>query len=174
MDATPTNWGSVADWVSGLGSFAAVVTALYLSHASQKIRLSGTFGVRTIVGPGTPPHDVIAISATNVGTRATVVTGIGFRTGLFRKNYSILIVGRDDLSHGVPKQLLDGETGQWNTSLQEHPKWIEDLCESFVTSYWQAKSLYAIIQTSNGGAIKIRAEQGLKKRVIEVIKNKRQ
>jgi hypothetical protein len=32
------DWGSVADWVSGLGSISAVITALYLSGAERRAR----------------------------------------------------------------------------------------------------------------------------------------
>jgi hypothetical protein len=50
------NWGSVADWVSGLGSLSSGVIALYLARASQRIRLKGYCGIRVIVGFGTTPE----------------------------------------------------------------------------------------------------------------------
>lgn len=46
-------WGSIADWVSGLGSLFAGVIALYLARASERIRLNGYVGVR-LAGGGMP------------------------------------------------------------------------------------------------------------------------
>ena len=51
-------WGSVASWVSGLGSFAAVATALYLSRDAQRVKLNGYCGLRSCLG--IPISDQIA------------------------------------------------------------------------------------------------------------------
>jgi hypothetical protein len=54
MNWSAINWGSVADWVSGLGSFSAVIVALYLSRSAQRVRLRGYCGLRVILGGGSP------------------------------------------------------------------------------------------------------------------------
>ena len=52
MNICTINWGSVADWVSGLGSLSAVIVALYLSKESMRVRLQGSAGLRIILGNG--------------------------------------------------------------------------------------------------------------------------
>jgi hypothetical protein len=73
MSMSDINWGSVADWVSGLGSLSAGIIALYLARASQRIRLKGYCGLRMIVGFGNTPQEVVSFVVTNVGTRSTVI-----------------------------------------------------------------------------------------------------
>jgi len=111
-------WGSIADWVSGIGSLAAAVVALYVSHSAQRIKLRGYAGHRLIIGPGQSCADVFSVSATNVSQRPTVITGIGFTFGIWRwKRHGIMTFMQDQISHGIPMPLTDGETGNWNVPL---------------------------------------------------------
>lgn len=105
-------WGSVADWVSGIGSLSAAVVALYVALSARRIRLQGYCGERIIVGPGQPKVDVFSISVTNISQRPTVITNIGFTFGIWRrKKHGIITFMPDQYGHGIPKALPDGETG---------------------------------------------------------------
>jgi len=142
--------GSMADWVSGIGSLSAVVTALYLSHSSQKIRLSGTCGHRLLVGGGDPPLHLFAISATNIGTRSTVITSIGLQTGFFRKKFATLVINQDTWSAGIPKSLSDGETAHWSLPLYTDRPWLERLFSDFVLTRSDIASFRVKLYPSNG------------------------
>jgi hypothetical protein len=85
MTIADINWGSVADWVSGVGSLSAGIIALYLARASQRIRLKGYCGLRMSVGFGTTPQELVSFVVTNIGTRGTVVNNISMRVGRFKK-----------------------------------------------------------------------------------------
>ena len=76
------DWGSVADWVSGIGSFAAAIVALYVARSAQRVKLNGYCGRRLIIGVAQPQLDVFSVQITNISQRPTVVTNIGFTFGL--------------------------------------------------------------------------------------------
>lgn len=78
------NWGSIADWVSGIGSLAAATVALYVALSSQRVKLRGYCGLRLIIGGQEPKFEVFSVSVTNISQRPTVITNVGFTFGLFR------------------------------------------------------------------------------------------
>ena len=126
------NWGSVADWVSGTGSLAAAVVALYIARFSQRVRLRGYCGHRIIVGLGQTKIDVFTVSVTNISQRPTMVTNIGFTCEIWRwKRYGIIGFTQDDISHGIPKALSDGESGNWNVRMGESNQWARDIINKF-------------------------------------------
>lgn len=172
MDWKDVNWGSVADWVSGIGSLAAAISAVYLARSAQKIKLQGHFGHRLILGTGRPTREVISIGVTNIGNRTTTVRNIGIRSGLFKKRYGIIMVGQSDISESIPKTIADGEQGNWSIPLQGNPNWIADLCEKFVTTKLDVLTLRVQIHTTNGGTTNIKAEKGLRERLFKEIEKK--
>ncbi|MBO9740645.1 hypothetical protein J7432_16970 [Xanthomonas axonopodis pv. begoniae] len=82
-------WGSVADWVSGIGSLTAAIVAIWLAKRGERIKLRGYCGLRILIGGG-HREDVVSFSVTNVGTRATVISNISVHTGMFKKKHAIL------------------------------------------------------------------------------------
>jgi hypothetical protein len=69
MLVTIVNWGSVADWVSGIGSLSAAIVALYIALFSQRVKLRGSCGRGLIITEGGGDRiDVLTISAINIET----------------------------------------------------------------------------------------------------------
>jgi hypothetical protein len=153
-------WGSVADWVSGVGSFAAALAALYIAHTNRRIKLQGYAGHRLIIGPGQPRVDVFAVSATNVSQRPTVVTNVGFTFGVWRwKRHGVVTFMQDQFSNGIPKPLGDGETGSWNVPLGPDNKWFKDLASKFSATRWAVYTWRVHVYTSNGGFTTFRPDK---------------
>lgn len=171
MNFSSINWGSVADWFSGIGSLSAVITALYLAKASQRIRITGFCGHRVIVGGNKKNQDIVAISATNIGNRSTVVNNIGVRTGLFKKRYAMITITSNDYSDGIPKQLNDGDQGYWSISLDEKYTWLNELCKNFILSKIDVWTMMLQIYTTNGGVINIRPEENLRQMIMDLLKH---
>lgn len=169
MDWYAVNWGSVADWVSGVGSLSAVVTALYLARSSQKVRLRGYCGHRLLVGAGGPTHELVSIVVTNVGNRSTVVSHVGLRVGLLRKRYAFITLVKDQFSEGIPRPLADGEQAHWGIPLDENRSWIADLCKDFITTRLDVETMKIQIHTTNGGTTDIRPEEPLRKMILDVV-----
>ena len=157
------NWGSVADWVSGIASFGAVVTALYLSKATQRIRLHGLCGHRIVVERGRENKDLVSIFVTNIGTRPTVVKSIGLRFGLLRKRYAILKLQKDEYMDEMPRSLGDGEQAHWGIPLDEERKWIDDLfVKDFAKKWVDVETMVLQVHTTNGRTYSFRPEKALR------------
>lgn len=164
------NWGSVADWVSGLGSMLAGIIALYLARETQRIRLKGFCGIRTLVAVGMPQQDFVMISVTNVGTRTTVVNNVSIRVGFFKKRTGIIIMPKDLISVGIPYSLTDGEEGRWALPLDENKSWIRDLCKQFNIDKRSIWTLRFLVHTNHGETLTIRPEVGFRNEALEVIR----
>lgn len=151
MDGSTVNWGSVADWVSGIGSLSAVVTALYLSHWSQWVRLAFSCRHMAAIGTGIQSQDLVMFSATNIGSRSAVVRNITMRVGVFRPRHAVMMLHHRDLyCAGIPKPLADGESADWGIPLDDERTWIKDLSQDFVRTNWDRFTLRFQIHTSNG------------------------
>jgi hypothetical protein len=123
-----TDWGSVADWVSGIGSIFAAVVALYLARSAERIKLRGFCGLRTIYDGGVRSQDLVVISVTNVGTRATVLNNITFRAGRWGdRRYGVFPTDKDSFSVGLPYPLADGHEGHWGVALRNDREWLREL-----------------------------------------------
>lgn len=155
------NWGSVADWVSGLGTMSAGAIALYLARESTRIRLTGYCGTRIMVGGGVPKQDVVMISATNIGTRATIVNNISMSVGWPKRRYAVINMVRDAHSVGVPYQLGDGQEGHWGIQLDAQRTWLRELCDGFITSEWGVKTLRFRIHTNHGESLSLKPEKAM-------------
>jgi hypothetical protein len=167
------DWGSVADWVSGLGSLSAVVTALYFASDSQKIKLDGYCGIRLVVGNGGPQKELIWISVTNVGSRTAIINNVGMRIGRFKKRRAIITFSKDIYSDGVPVELADGQVAKWGLPLTEDKKWIKDLVDGFIETEDDIRTLRFTIFTTHGAMKVIKPEDSLKQEIQKALRAKR-
>lgn len=166
-------WGSLASWFSGLASFAAVGTALYLGSDSKRIKLRGYCGLRQVIGPGHPPKDLVFISATNIGTRAAIINNIGMTVGRSKdKKQAIITAVKDQCSDGVPVSIEDGQEAKWGIPRGENEQWLTDLVSGFVDTEDDADSLRFVIYTTHGAAKEITPEDALIKRIKELVRAK--
>ncbi len=159
MPDSSINWGSVADWVSGFGSLAASGVALHLARASEKIRLKGHVGLRVVIGGGISPVNIVSISVTNVGRRATVVNGIGISVGRFKsKRHGFVPPPSGAYSASIPCPLADGQLAQWCFSNGDDKKWLRELCQKFIESEDDVRSLRFHIHTNHGDPLTLKPE----------------
>jgi len=164
MSGASINWGSVADWVSGLGSLVASGVALYLGLSHARIKLSGTCGLRTILGGGAPAIEVFNVWVVNRGTRTTVVTNIGLSVGRHRKTrrHAIVLFPRDPgYSPGMPYSLADGVSASWSVPTGVDRAWLTELCGNLITTEKDLATLLFIVSTSHGTTLKLRPERDL-------------
>lgn len=161
MEFCSINWGSVANWVSGLGSLSAVVTALYLASNSRRIKLTGYCGVRLIVGAGGPKQELVFLSVTNVGSRTATINNIGMRVGRFKKRHAIITLIKDFCNDGIPLSLADGQVGKWGIPLDQDKQWIKELAGGFVKTATDARTLRFLVYTTHGAMKVIKPEAHL-------------
>ena len=172
MNWSTVNWGSIADWVSGLGSLSAVIVALYLSRSAQRVRLRGYCGLRVVIGGGVPPQDIVSIRVTNIGNRGTIICNISMHVGLFKKRLAIITLTKDQYSVGIPYPLTDGQEGHWGIPLDDKKSWLVDLCKDFVRTPWDVRTLRFQVHTTNGQHITLRPELPLREAILSVIGTK--
>ncbi len=164
-------WGTVAGWVSGIGSFSAALVALYIAYDAKKIRLVGHAGLRTIVGAGGPTVEVFSVSATNISQRPTKITNIAISMGLFYwRRYGIITFMQGPYSNGIPMELTDGVSGTWCVDLGDEEEWIRDLAEKFEMGLVEAFTLRFYVHTSNGGTTKLVPGRAFRKSLIKHIR----
>lgn len=168
-DLSNVDWGSVADWVSGLGSMSAAVIALYLARSAERIKLDGYCGLRIVVGGGLPQEEILMIAATNIGSRGTVITNISMRVG---KRQAIITAVKDRFSDGTPVRLEDGQDAKWGISVGQDSAWLRDLCSGIVTSPRDVNKLRIRLHTSHGAVLVIKPEQSVKTRLVELLAEK--
>jgi hypothetical protein len=162
------NWGSVADWVSGIGSLTASVVALYVALDSKRIKLRGYAGTRLIVGQGRPSREILAVSATNVSQRPTVISNISFTFSVWRwRRQGIVTFFESVDTHGIPKTLVDGETGSWHVPLNGESVWLSELARKFPVTRFDVWTWRFLVHTSNGGTTTFRAEKRLRTMFLE-------
>lgn len=161
-------WGSVASWVSGVGSMSAAIAALYIAHSARRIRLRGFCGHRVIVEPGKAPVDVFSVAATNVSQRSTVISNIGCSFGVWRwKQQGIIRFMHDQYGPGIPKSLVDGETVVWSVPLGQDNKWLKDFTSKWRLTRWTVWTWRIHVYTSNGGTTTFRPDKSTRTMLLE-------
>jgi hypothetical protein len=175
MPLTIIDWGSVADWVSGLGSLAAAIVALYVARFSQRVKLRGYCGKRIIITEGNaePTFDAFAISAVNTSMRPTTVTHIGLVCGFWRWKQHVTVRFTRDFGSILPTPLSDGQYGEWYVRMRESNKFARDLVDKLQLTRLSAPTLRVQILTSNGGTTTLWPEKGFRKLLLSLVKEKK-
>jgi len=163
------NWGSVADWVSGVGSLAAATVALYLARRNEGIRMQGYCGLRISVGGGLAQHELVFISVINIGTRSTVIQLIGMRVGRFKKRQAVISMARDMNSVGTPYPLADGQQAHSGIPLDEEKTWLRYSCRGFILTPSDVRTLKIQVHTTHGYTLNIRPEEPLRKAMLTLL-----
>lgn len=171
-------WGSVANWASGIGSLVASCVALYVADRNRRIKLDGYVGKRVLIGGGLPKSEVLSISVTNHGPRAARINNVGMFAGRGKgKRYAIIDVSTPDLERpwiicdSIPKQIADGESANWQIYLGAEEKWIHELVsDGFVRSWLDVETLRFVIYTSQGFKKVIRPEKPVRDQLHDLVR----
>ena len=158
--------------MSGIGSLSAAIVALYLARWSQSIRLHGYCGLRVAIGGSGPREELVFISVTNIGTRSTVICNLGMRVGLFKKRFAIIPMQKVMYSVGIPYSIADGQEAHWAMPLNENKSWLRELCDGFVLTSADVKTLLFQVHTMHGEVFNIRPEPSLRKALLEIVAEK--
>lgn len=126
-----------------------------------------------IVGFGTTPQEVVSFAVTNIGTRSTVINNISMRVGRFKKKrLAIITVVRDQYSVGIPYPLADGQDAHWGIPLDQSRSWIKELCDGFIQTPNDVKTLQFCVHTSHGEHLILHPEEPFRKAILEAIEKK--
>jgi hypothetical protein len=109
---------SFANWLSAIGTLAAVIVALYLAYRAARPKVQLSVGHRIIIEPGTkgPTPEFVMFKVVNAGDRPVRITQIGWKVGLYRKRYAVQMY-EASLSSKLPVDLSHGQEASWMVPL---------------------------------------------------------
>ncbi|MGX1087406.1 hypothetical protein [Pseudomonas sp. AP3_22 TE3818] len=162
------NWGSVADWASAFGSVSAAIVALYLARSSQRVKLSVMCGIRTIVGGGIPPENLVSMIVTNAGERPFKISSITVQHGVFKKQHGFIKIGAaTQHCESLFRLLNDGDQAHFGFPLEDEHNWVSAMARDCRTDL-DISTIRLTIHCSNGQSLKFKPE----KPVLEFIREK--
>ena len=161
-----------ADWIrliAALGTWAAVVTALWLARRDRRVKLRVTAGQRMVVSSGGP--NLVSIFVTNEAQRAVTVNAVGYRPpGRWSKTGAFLVLPDPDYSSGkLPTKLTDGDGAFYSIELEKFDSQVVDrIARDHLTGCCprlKARSIKVFAETSTG-RFEARLEGGLRDRFV--------
>jgi hypothetical protein len=136
---------AVAQSLSAVGTLAAVVVALQLARRQNAIRLNVRVTVVHTVQIGLPGSDegpFLNVHLANAGLRDATVVGIGWRIGLWKKNYFAQTLPLNALSATLPKKLTPTDSATFLFPWERYALISRDMRLAFGKRDW-ARSLRA-------------------------------
>ena len=97
---------------TAVGTVGAVIVALWLAFQGRRIFLNikAFLRIQFTTTNSQIKKEIISIEVTNCGSRSVLITSLGWRTGYFKKRYTIQIHDyTDPLCSKLPSTLNDGE-----------------------------------------------------------------
>lgn len=160
-----------APWLSAAGTFSAVALSLYLARRDKNVRLKVSAGHRIIVGPGSrePYPEYLSIYVVNIGHRDAQVINIGWKVGLFKKQYAVQSTMNDGMSSNIPVRLRDGDEAKFLIPLNNETNWLKDFGNKMLPPFPRLNSHFIKIQahTSLGETFEAKIEKSLRKKLLE-------
>lgn len=128
-----------ADWVSAVGTVAAVWVSLWLARNASRPKGRVNANVMLIAGNGELSPHFLDISVANTGDRPFTVTGVGWRVGLpFARRYAYQKTeGAPDYARSdpLPLELQIGRRASWRIDLARVYKdttWAQHFARGFL------------------------------------------
>lgn len=105
---------SFANWLSAIGTLAAVWVALYLANRAARPNIQLSVGHRIVLEAGTKEliPEYVMFKVVNAGDRPVRITQIGWKVGLFRKRYAVQMY-ETLASSKLPVDLSHGQEASW-------------------------------------------------------------
>jgi hypothetical protein len=159
----PTAWdkaAAVAQIAAAVGTYAAVVTSLWLASRDRRIDVRVSASPRSMLVHGESTREVVAVYATNHGRRTAVVTAVYWRLPWQRTKFVWLP------SHGrFPASLEDGQDQRFHSSrddfLQVAAHDIRAKAGAGFIGRWRIRRLKVGVGTSTGKEFERRVEPAL-------------
>ena len=160
-------WGTVAEWVSGLGALAAAVAAVYLARSVQKIKLHVNCGIRNVKPDSeTFEESAVVLSIENWDSRPVTIAMITMQIGkkaAMLLPWTLTARGFDRF----PANLGDGATADFAYPLHA----IKDNFKKMTEKKSDAKKVRFVISTTRGQSKSVKPEDALVDAMIDALNN---
>ena len=116
----------------------------------------------------------MAVSVTNVGTRATVVNNISIRVGRWKRQrrFAVINMVRDAYSAGIPLPLADGQQAFWGIPIGKDDAWFHDLCDKFVLTEEDVRTFRFFVHTNHGESLELVPEPDMLSKLRDALAKK--
>ena len=119
--------------------------------------------------------EFIYISVVNIGHREAQIIFIGWKWGFIKKQHAI-VKFNEGLSSALPIKLRDGEEAHYFIPLKDDKQILKDFANvRELLPYPRLLSFFVKVQvsTSTGVTFEKRIEKGLRKMLVEILKDKK-
>jgi hypothetical protein len=158
-------WTLFFQFLAALGTIGAVITALYLSHRSQKVYAKGTISIMEVYcADGTKSPEYVIVSICNIGVKPFKIDSIAAYDNV-KKHY---LRFNPDYAHDICSkpglQFLESECG---TYIFPKQTFIENLMIAIDSQLYpcnlnnRLKKLRFIAHTNIGQEIKLKVDSSL-------------
>lgn len=163
---------SFSNWLSAIGTLAAVAISLWLATRNFRLQCKASVGVRLVIESGVrgPPPEILVFRIVNTGERTIRITGIGWRIGILRwRREAMQMFDRKD-SSPMPIELAHGQEASWVVPLLPNDDgWLQKFANRMLLPHprIQLATLRALFTTSVGKTFSIRPEKSVLRRLAE-------
>jgi hypothetical protein len=167
-------YNSFSNWLSAIGTIAAVAVSLHLARKSGRPRATVSAGHRLVLVPGSKakPKEVLVFRVVNTGDRSIRVTSIGWRIGVRNTRQAIQMFDPMQ-SNPLPVELSHGQEASWVIPLDfgDDP-WMKSFARKMLhpNPRWSCFTLRAEAYTSLGDVFRSKPEPGLLRRIEEEVR----
>jgi hypothetical protein len=156
---------SFANWLSAIGTLAAVIVSLYLARRISRPRVQLSVGHRIMFETGSKPPfpEFILFQVVNTGDRTIRVTQIGWKAGLWKKRFSIQMYD-PSLSSNLPVEISHGQEAKFFIPLHARQEpWLKFFARDMLMPHYRisCSTLRAQVFLSLGNVFQTKPERSL-------------
>ena len=178
FDLSSADWefiNTFAGWFSAVGTFIAVVVALYIANRSIRTKARVWVGHRIEIGSGSkePYPEFIVFGIVNQGERPLAIYQLGWKVGLLNKRHAIQRF-EESMSSKLPINLAYGEEAAWYVPLDARDEpWIEHFAKDMFMPNYKVScfTLRAQFFSSIGKIFNVKPERNLIVKLKETCEN---
>ena len=175
LGLSKTQWeliNSFSNWLSAIGTLAAVFLSLWLATRAIRIQCKASVGHRLIIEAGKkrPSPEIVVFRIVNTGEKPIRITSIGWRVGLFRWRREAMQMFERTESSDLPIELTHGQEAAWVIPLLPDEKgWLKSFPKKMLVPHpkFQVATLRAYFTTSVGKTFTVKPEASLLRRLLE-------
>jgi hypothetical protein len=166
------NWyfiNGFADWLSAIGTLAAVFISLYLALDAKAIKVKAYASLMQMVYPGSglPPKDCIAFKVVNTGDRIVNIVNVSWKVGLISKRYFV----QTFLWNPPPQMVSSGEVKTWFIQFDDGVEdWLQEFAKDVMMPNYRTscRTLRVIFSSSIGREIIVKPDSSLTNRLMKI------
>lgn len=158
-------YNSFSNWLSAIGTLAAVIVSLHLARRTGRPRATVSVGHRLVITPGEKgkPPEVVVFRIVNTGDRTIRITNIGWCVGIRKKRNALQMYDQSQ-SSPLPVELAHGQEASWVVPLDAREEgWLRSFANKMMKpNLWvSCATIKAQFHTSVGEVFTTRPERSL-------------